>query len=365
MDSDPTAAHRTRTFCPYVGSWEDSTVHYLLPGAGNACHVGESLSRVERRHQEAFCLTAAWATCPRYLERLAADEAARAASRSARRPSKAWRTLGVVILALVTLLAALLVGYSFLWPRVGAADRFSPGLGPIAATESPPYAPEVAQQAPDTSTHTTAAAASPTGEAPAATELASAPSPTETWMPTPSPKPTTVPSSTKAPTPLPTATPTSTQTPSPSPTETATPQPTRARRPAPTPTLLPPPKLVSPLEGEHFNRWDVVTLAWEAVGPLPAKAYYVPTVTYSHHGATWTDETPWTKALAWTLSEHGYLQFLTDDGAFVWSVQVMLQTGTDRVTKKPIGVPLSQRSATRVVKWGAQQLQPVKTPVPP
>jgi len=122
---------------------------------------------------------------------------------------------------------------------------------------------------------------------------------------------------------------------------------------------------VSPLDGQLFDRWEVVTLAWQAVGTLPSNAYYVPTVTYKHHGATWTDETPWTKALSWTLSEHEYLQFLTDDGVFTWSVQVMRQTGTDPVTKKPVGVPLSRRSATRVVKWGAAQLQPANAAAPP
>jgi hypothetical protein len=86
------------------------------------------------------------------------------------------------------------------------------------------------------------------------------------------------------------------------------------------------------------------------VEELAADAYYAISVAYTHLGETWFDDVPWTRSTTWTLTEHSYLQDLSDNGQFVWSVQVVRQTGTD-ASGKPTGVPLSAPSEERMVTW--------------
>jgi hypothetical protein len=178
------------------------------------------------------------------------------------------------------------------------------------------------------------------------------PMPTETEPPvltstrapsrTPTERPAT---STQAPTN--TTAPTATSTRAPRPTDTPQPDPTR------TPTQsaqFAAPILVDPPNNKDFSQSDRVVLSWQAVGALPADAYYQPVVAYSHGGETWYDETPWTKDTSWALSEHGYLLDLSDDGRFRWSVRVMQRTGTD-AGGKPKGTPLSPASEEWVLVW--------------
>jgi hypothetical protein len=104
------------------------------------------------------------------------------------------------------------------------------------------------------------------------------------------------------------------------------------------------------LNGDVFSDRDEIVLAWQPVGSLPADVFYVPTVSYSHRGATWTDETPWTQNTWWTLSEHRYLLDLSDDGLFYWTVQVVRKTGED-ANGRPVGRPVSPMSGERTFQW--------------
>ena len=103
------------------------------------------------------------------------------------------------------------------------------------------------------------------------------------------------------------------------------------------------------------------------MGLLPANGYYVVTLDYTHNGATWTDDTPWTKQAQWTVSEHAYLPDLSDDGRFRWSVRVMRQTGTD-AQGRPTGVALSPASGERTFTWqrasGGSSSGSKRTPTP-
>jgi hypothetical protein len=74
------------------------------------------------------------------------------------------------------------------------------------------------------------------------------------------------------------------------------------------------------------------------------------TVAYSHGGATWYDDVPWTRGTSWMLSEHRYLLDLSDDGLFRWSVQVYRQTGVN-ANGEPVGVPISAPSEVRAILW--------------
>lgn len=138
----------------------------------------------------------------------------------------------------------------------------------------------------------------------------------------------------------------------------------------PTVVTYPSPILVYPDDGQFFWWWDVVQLQWQPVGTLPPDVYYVPTLTYSHYGETWTDETPWTKDTSWIMSEHGYLLSLSDDDIYHWSVQVMRQTGVD-ASGRPVGYALSPMSAVRMLTWRAPgpsphpSPNPTDTPIPP
>ena len=128
---------------------------------------------------------------------------------------------------------------------------------------------------------------------------------------------------------------------------TPTPWPTKS---APTPTSLPAPTLLAPSDRQEFPANAEVVLAWQPVGELPADAYYAISVAYSHQGATWYDDVPWTRDTTWALSEHDYLLDMSDDGQFRWSVQVVRQTGVD-AGGKPTGLPLSAPSAVRTLIW--------------
>jgi hypothetical protein len=115
---------------------------------------------------------------------------------------------------------------------------------------------------------------------------------------------------------------------------------------------LPAPGLAAPADGQVFAHSDDIVLEWQSVGQLPADAYYVVTLAYSHHGDTWYDETPWIKNTWWVMSEHRYLLDLSDDGLFRWSVQIKRQTGVDN-QGAPIGLPSSPMSKERTLTWRA------------
>ncbi|MEJ2733064.1 MAG: LysM peptidoglycan-binding domain-containing protein [Anaerolineae bacterium] len=155
-----------------------------------------------------------------------------------------------------------------------------------------------------------------------------------------------------------TATPSPTHTNTPSPTQTSIPSPTpRAPTPSPAPTepaasstLLPAPTLIAPLDQQVFQEDDEIVLAWEPVGNVTGDSYYAITVAYNHLGATWYDDVPWTHGTTWTLSEHGYLLDLSDDGRFEWSVQVVRPKGLD-ANGRPVGEALSAPSEVWALTW--------------
>mgnify|MGYP001819882015 CR=1 FL=1 len=109
-------------------------------------------------------------------------------------------------------------------------------------------------------------------------------------------------------------------------------------------------------------------MTWQVVGELPPGARFMITVAYTHQGETWYDEVPWTRNTSWILSEHSYLLDLSDDGQYLWSIQVMHQTGVD-ASGQPIGVPLSAPSEERTLIWrragGGGDTPEGTPPVPP
>jgi hypothetical protein len=114
--------------------------------------------------------------------------------------------------------------------------------------------------------------------------------------------------------------------------------------------LLPPPKLLAPLDRQDFQTSAEIVLTWEPVAELAPDAYYAVTVAFSHLGERWIDDVPWTRETRWTLTQHAYLQDLSDDGQFWWSVQVVRQIGTG-ADGQPAGVPVSEPSEERLVTW--------------
>jgi hypothetical protein len=124
--------------------------------------------------------------------------------------------------------------------------------------------------------------------------------------------------------------------------------------------------LLAPSDGQEFSEGAVVLLTWQPVGELPPDAYYEVTVTFVHLGETWYDEVPWTRDTSWTLSDHGYLLDLSDDGQFRWSVQVVRQTGMD-ANGNPTGIPLSPPSEVWTLIWrrASDGTPVVPPPLPP
>jgi hypothetical protein len=178
----------------------------------------------------------------------------------------------------------------------------------------------------------------------AVTSTETAATPTATVVPTLTPSPT--PTSTQPPTQSPTQQPASTATRRP--TATAT------RRPTPTATQVAmrfaAPVLQTPSDQQNFSEGEPILLQWQPVGTLGSNEFYVVTLAYSHSGATWYDDVPWTKDTQWLASQHEYLLDLSDDGRFVWSVQVTRQLGVD-AGGRPTGPAVSPMSGQRTFTW--------------
>ena len=207
-------------------------------------------------------------------------------------------------------------------------------------TAMPTTVPSVTDTLEPSATPTTELSATPT------TEPSATPTTEPSAMPTTEPSATAISSPTATATEVPTQAPTNTPSPTPRPTEAAL----APTRPVATSTPLPAPALLSPPDRQDFSPDAEIVLAWQPVEELAADAYYAVSVAYTHLGETWFDDVPWTRSTTWTLTEHSYLQDLSDNGQFVWSVQVVRQTGTD-ASGKPTGVSLSAPSEERMVTW--------------
>jgi hypothetical protein len=344
------SASPSREKCPYLWLYYDAEPLRDIPNAVNQCRAQDPPLSIELAYQASTCLGGDWRKCPRYqaaLRRIVAAEEDVAPAKGALPAEQAeagggpsiWLILANIVLAVVVFGIVFFV------------------LRPLVFPQATP---------------------TPTGTAVAVTT----PNPTPTWRPTqtpepsrtPSPTPSAPPTATQTPTPTPTSTPTVAPTPTATPTATATETPVPTRRPTntrrptapprtPTPAgnLFPAPVLVAPADGWPFAEGDQIVLAWQSVGPLAPDTYYVPTVTYSHNGQTWIDETPWLKTTSWAVSEHTYLVDLADDGRFQWSVQVVRQTGVDG-NGRPIGTPVSPMSAVRSFAWTPSGPAATRTP---
>jgi capsular polysaccharide biosynthesis protein len=319
-------------------------------------------------------------------EPVSGRRAAAPGSIAGRRSLLGW--IGAAILTLMLIVGASVVWFSGRDTSAASLPTDTPGVA-VAMTDT--WTPTVTILATETATTTEvlsvtatlAPSATPTTE-PSAT-LAAEPSATPSTES--SGTPSVVPSATPSmePTATPTTEPSATATSSPTSSPTAVPSRTPTRTPRPTPrptqaaatptsaaatgTLLRAPVLLSPLDKQDFPPDAEIVLAWQPAGTLAADAYYAITVSYSHLGETWFDDVPWTRNTSWTLTEHAYLQDLSDNGQYRWSVQVVRQTGTD-ANGKPTGVPLSAQSEVRLLTWrkesgGGGGGGGASTPVPP
>jgi hypothetical protein len=342
--------------CPYLWLYYDVEPLRDIPNAVNQCRAQEPPLSIELSYQASTCLGGDWSKCPRYqaaLRRIIAEEDTAApypvvappAKESSRGGVPLWLIVGNVILAVAVFAIVFFVLRPLVFPPQAPTSTALPVVANPSVTHSATASPE-----------------------PSLTPTLT-PSPTPSPMPTdtalPSPTPTVVPTTppTDTPVPLPTDTPVPTRRP------TNTPRPTaRPNTPTPPNPQYPAPVLVAPPNGTAFTEGDQIVLAWQSVGQLPSDIYYVPTVSYSHNGQTWLDETPWLKTLNWAVSEHGYLVDLSDDGLFQWSVQVMRQTGVDG-NGRPIGTPVSPPSEARSFLWtpsgpGKPTPPPMASPTP-
>jgi hypothetical protein len=112
------------------------------------------------------------------------------------------------------------------------------------------------------------------------------------------------------------------------------------------------PVLQTPSDQQNFSEGEPILLQWQPVGTLGTNEFYVVTLAYNHSGATWYDDVPWTKDTQWQASNHEYLLGLSDDGRFVWSVQVTRQLGVD-AGGRPTGPAVSPMSDQRTFTWTA------------
>jgi hypothetical protein len=350
--SQPTYSLIPGEHCQFLGACDDPEMHYAFPTPANCCHTEKRPQSIKLSYQASTCLGDDWHECERYRAATGQPGArpteVAAVGAPARRRLPVWAILGIVAAG-----ALVLVGLYLVLGRIeGEGDPVpSPTLASIQSTQvlasGPTSSPTASPTPSSTPTATPTATDTPEPPTATATPLPSTDTPlppTATTMPpTVTPVP---PTSTPVP---PTSTPVPpTSTPLPTPSRTPVPSP----RPPATPTDIPfpAPPLLNPQDQQVFLKGDEIVLEWQPVGPLPADAFYVPVVAYSHQGATWTDETPWTQNTRWTLSEHGYLFDLSDDGLFNWAVQVMRKTGEDG-EGRPVGRPVSPMSEQRTFRW--------------
>jgi hypothetical protein len=341
--------------CPYLGRCDDRENYYAFPTMDNCCHSGSGPFPVEPSYQADNCLGANWTECPRYGDTPAGDSTLKNTILA-----YAWRTFGQSpiaweFVAMAVVVLGILIG---VWLLV---------LRPDDDTQARSVSPALTMTAAHVATSQSGTAAA----------LAGTPTPTQT--PTITSSPTATPSRTATPTASLTATQTPTRTPSPTrtarptntPTQTATPTssstaipttavPTQTPRPTVTSTPFPVPKLLSPEDGQRFSANAEIVLRWQSAVVLPTNGYYAVTVSFTHFGETWYDEIPWLQTTSWTLSSHDYLVDLSDDGVFLWSVQVMLRTESD-AEGKPVGIPISPSSETWSLIWQSA----AGTPLPP
>jgi hypothetical protein len=363
--SQPTYSAKAGEHCLFLGVCDDPSIHFSFATPANCCHSTKRPHSIEAAYQASTCLGTNWTECPRY--KAATDpEAAQDSEIAAVRPLARRRLPVWALLGAIAVVALVLAGLYLVLRRSGGEGGPVPSPTPASteSTQVPASDPAASPAASPTSSNTPTTTATTTGTATATatatpeppTDTATAPSPTDTPMASmdtttpPPPTDTPVPP-TESPVP-----PTNTLVPTPSSTPVPSPRPTR--RPAtPTDVPFPAPALLAPPNRHVFFEGDEIVLAWLPVGHLPADVFYVPTVSYSHQGATWTDETPWTQNTRWTLSEHRYLLDLSDDGLFYWTVQVMRKTGEDR-NGRPVGRPVSPMSETRFFSWTRESGRP-------
>jgi hypothetical protein len=365
--SQPKHSAKAGEHCLFLGVCDDPTIHYAFAIPANCCHSTERPHWIEASYQASTCLGTAWTECPRY--KAATDpEAAQHSEVAAVQPLERRRLPVWALLGAVTAGALVLAGLYLILTRIGGRGGLVPSPTPGSAESTQVLAsdprPTSTAWPTSSSTPTTTATATATPEPPTDTAIASPPTdtppaPTDTATPRP-PTDTPVPP-TESP-----VSPTNTLVPTPSSTPVPSPRPTRPPA-TPTDVPFPAPVLLAPLNGHLFSEGEEIVLAWLPVGSLPADVFYVPTVSYSHQGATWSDETPWTQNTRWTLSEHRYLLDLSDDGLFYWTVQVMRKTGEDG-NGRPVGRPVSPVSEEGSFTWtygfGGRPL-PTATKAPP
>ena len=349
--------------CPYLGRCDDPDSYFAFPTDGNCCYTEQHPAPIDTFFQIAACLGKEWTACPRYqtatsqipAEVPSVPPVRKSVSKSSR-PS--W-----ILVAPVAVVVLLLVWLLVLRPSSTGDEPLPATLTLVALQNQTPTR--------TLSTATATLERTPVPDAtvdPVLTSLQSSATPASAASPAPTETPaaTSTPTATSSATPTPTPSATLTQVPAATPSRSPTAKPAKPSptptKPAPAITRLPAPTLLAPSERQEFLQNDEIVLVWQPVDKLPADAYYAISVAYSHEGATWYDDVPWTRNTSWALSEHRYLLDLSDDGQFRWSVQVVRQTGVD-AGGKPTGLPLSAPSTVRTLIW--RRTSPVGTPLPP
>jgi len=359
--------NRVAEVCPFLGLYDDRDTRYDYASPANCCHTRRPALPVEPSYQRRYCLPGAWSTCGLYIAAQHNGVVDRA---------KGARSRRVLVISVTAVAAMIVVGVLLLRTGVLRPERVSAlfAMGgthtgqDMADTPSTPNSPTPTAPSGPVSERMGDQAAWPQPNlSPTRVSLdvpvSATPSPTATPPPSLTPTPTLTSSATPSPTltPFPTEPPTPTATATPLPTATATASPVPIYRPLPTRVQYQPPQIVAPTSGQSFGPGATIVLQWESVGTLTSDEFYVISLWYSHGSETWYDETPWTRATTWTVSEHDYLPALSNDGLFFWSVRVMRQTGTD-ASGRAVGEPASPPSATSTFNWARP---PEKTAVPP
>ncbi len=261
MPSGPLTSH----FCPWLGSEIDRVTRYGYPSEANICYSPRAPQPLTPSHQEQYCLSARYETCPHFAPspesapRVLAPPETPALAEPIQRPLGLWIGIGAALFLLLAILALVAGEYAGLFQ-----------LQPVARP-TPTARP--------TRTPTPVLLLTPT----LAPIILPTPQPTHTPLRSPTVAPTLTPTLFRSPTVEPTLAPSLT--------------PARATLTA-TPTRYRAPRLLSPADGATVGRTQV-ELRWEPVGDLSADEWYdvqVWTEGEKPHGIGWSKEGRWVMA---------------------------------------------------------------------
>lgn len=167
--------------CPFLGLVDDRESRFSYPEAGHRCFSTDRETEITLEHQAAYCFSARYGTCSRFVDpkTMPAPAAARpasAAGRPVQRQGSPWLLIAGIVAGLIVVLAAFYYFGQSLFQQGPADNPTAPVAAAPTATPSPSPTPEAPTREPTPT---------PLGESPTPAPVALVASPADTPTPVP------------------------------------------------------------------------------------------------------------------------------------------------------------------------------------